>query len=120
MNLFQAGGLTILGVLLLASGREALRRYRPGAWGWVVLLGAGMVFLAEPELTRRLAVAVGIHRGADLMLYTAVLAGLVGFFLVYRRFRRMERQLTLVVRELALRPAAKPGDPAPGDDAGSE
>jgi hypothetical protein len=58
--------------------------------------------LSDPELTKLAARAVGIQRGVDLVLYLAVLGGVMGFFAVSIRFRRLERQMTTLVRELSM------------------
>lgn len=52
-------------------------------------------------MTTRVANIFGIMRGADFVSYCGLLGGLIGFSVVYLRFRRVDRQLTLVVRELA-------------------
>jgi hypothetical protein len=46
------------------------------------------------------------------VLYSSVLAMLVGFFYIYTRFRRMDRSLTLLVRRLAVDHPLLP-DPGP-------
>ena len=44
----------------------------------------------------------GIGRGADFVLYTAVIVILRILFYLYSQNRRMEQQLTQIVRHLAL------------------
>jgi hypothetical protein len=109
MNLFQAVGITLVGLLLVVSVREGVKRPRAATWAWVLLLVSGLVLLAWPDLSFELAAVFGIQRGADLVLYTAVLAGVLGFFLLYLRLRWMEHQVTVLVRELALRSPSLPG-----------
>ena len=56
---------------------------------------------------------MGIGRGADLVIYTAFIAGSVIAFYLYMRIRRMEQQLTEIVRRLAILSAqGSIGDPA--------
>ena len=76
------------------------------AWGllWI----AAAVLIAKPELTAILARALGIGRGTDLVFYFAILGMVFGFFTVYVRLRRIESDLTKVVRELAIRSAELP------------
>jgi small membrane protein len=45
---------------------------------------------------------LGIGRGADLVFYCGILAMLVGFLLFYIRYRRVEEEITLLVRHIAL------------------
>jgi hypothetical protein len=46
---------------------------------------------------------LGIRRGADLLVYCMVLGFLVGFYVVYLKFRQLTREITVLTRELALR-----------------
>jgi hypothetical protein len=66
----------------------------------VILAGIGLVW--RPELSNQVAHAVGISRGADLVMYLWVL---ISFLLIGRsrlRILRLERDLSDVVRHLAL------------------
>ena len=66
---------------------------------WVV---AGVVVL-QPNSTAYFAKLVGIGRGADLVVYCSVVAI---FFIIFRlmiKIDRLDRQLTKVTRELALK-----------------
>ncbi len=83
------------------QGKISLRR---GLLGAAVLLAVG-VFMVFPELADRIAAAVGVETatGIDFLVYVAV--GLA-FFLLFRLFVRLDRvehELTLLVRHLALR-----------------
>jgi hypothetical protein len=46
---------------------------------------------------------MGIGRGTDLVMYLAVLAGIVVTRYFYSRMRRLENLLTEVVRDIALK-----------------
>jgi hypothetical protein len=122
MNAFQWVTLTILGLALV---RELLRF----AWGagsrgaWLFRVGVWVlagVAIANPGVPQRIATAVGIERGADLVSYCFVLAFLSASFYFYARCVRLQRQLTEIVRHLAIRegqqgePDARPDRPAPG------
>jgi small membrane protein len=70
--------------------------------GWLViwLLAAGVVIF--PELSSYLANRVGVTRGADLVLYIAVI---VLFYLVFRllmRIERLEKSITKLIQDLAI------------------
>jgi hypothetical protein len=108
MTLFQILTLGGLGLLLL---REAAGLWRQPEFGirWVralVWLCAG-VAIAWPNLTQQLANAVGITRGADLVFYFFVLAFLATTFYFYSRMVRLQRQVTQLVRHLALHEAQR-------------
>jgi hypothetical protein len=77
-----------------------------------------------PQLWTLAAHAVGVGRGADLLLYLTVLI-FIGFVATtYRRFRQLEREVTQLARKLALldareraadeRASGSPQDPPAG------
>ncbi|MCA9297010.1 MAG: DUF2304 domain-containing protein [Phycisphaerales bacterium] len=55
-----------------------------------------------PDVTTDLAQLVGIDRGRDLLLYCSVVVMMIGFTMVYVRLRRIRREMTLLVREIAM------------------
>jgi len=83
---------------------------------WLLIWSAVGVAALWPRSTLIVARALGIGRGADLVMYSSVLAMLVGFFYIYTRFRRMDRSLTLLVRRLAVdNPVLPEAGPPPLD-----
>jgi hypothetical protein len=114
MTLFQAIVLSLflfLAVLTLGAGLRGTIRKRIVTF-WLLLWGSGAVTMIWPQTTVVVAHRLGIGRGADLLLYLSVLVMLAGFFYVYTRFRRLDRQLTLLVRRLAIEHPAPPVTPA--------
>ena len=113
MNLFQILALLVVGVLLLVSliavSRGSVAR-RDGIL-WILMWLAAGVAIAWPGLTQVAARAMGIRRGADLVLYSAVVVMMIGFLMTYSRLRKLRRELTLMVRHLAKRDAVV--NPAP-------
>lgn len=105
--LIAALSLLALALIVLAA-RGALGRLATAAA--LPVVGAGIVFAIRPEWTTDIAHAVGIRRGADLLLYILVLVVLQGFLLMYLKLRRVRRELTLLVRELAIREATRAKD----------
>ena len=107
INLFQllavaiVTGLFALSIVALARGWATRREGLLWATVWL----ATGVAIARPGLTVRVAQALGIGRGADLVLYCAVIVMLIGFFMVYARLRRLRRDLTILTRHLAIRDA---------------
>jgi hypothetical protein len=104
---FQLLALTILALLLIltvaaAALKKATSR-EAAFWCVIWLTGAAAIF--KPDLTMTLAKKLGIGRGADLLLYCAVGVMMVGFMMVYIRLRRIRREITLIVRHLALNEA---------------
>jgi hypothetical protein len=104
MSLFQILLLVVLEVVavtaLVCSLKGRLGPRVTSFMAFVCGLGTGAVLW--PEMTSKVDEAVGIGRGADLVLYCAVVFMLIGFFMVYLRLRRQRRIITLLVRHLAL------------------
>ncbi len=109
MNAFQWVMLPALGLLLVW---ELVRLARgPVSWGaWLLRVAtwaAAAVAIADPDLVQRVASALGIGCGTDVVLYFAVLACSALTFYFYSRYVRLQRQLTLVVRHIALQEAQR-------------
>jgi hypothetical protein len=83
----------------------------------LLLAGFAIVAVLAPELTTRIAHAVGIGRGTDLLLYGLVVTFVFTTAGLYFRCRDIERRLVEVSRVVALRDAlatgGQPGEPAP-------
>ena len=107
MTSFQWIAFAVLGVsFVITLALTVRRRIAPRVgFAWGLLWIAAAVAIARPELTATIAQALGIGRGTDLVLYVAILAMVFGFFAVYVRMRRIESDLTKIVRELAIRNA---------------
>jgi len=113
MNAFQYLMLTsmvVLATVTLRSGLRGMIRKRIALF-WLLVWGGSVVAVVWPQSTAIAARALGIGRGTDLVLYLSVIAMLTGFFYVYGRFRRMDRQMTELVRRLAVEHAQAPAPP---------
>lgn len=112
---FQVLALSILTVLMLltvsAGVFKKATKYETAFWCLVWLTGATAII--RYDFTMILARKLGIGRGADLLLYCAVGVMMVGFMMVYIRLRRIRREITLIVRHLALKEA--PDGLGPGE-----
>lgn len=69
---------------------------------WTAVWSAAGMFIARPRVTSVVAGWLGIGRGADLVLYVAVLAGLGVSWHFYSRHRRVEMLITGLIRREAL------------------
>jgi small membrane protein len=109
MSPFQWLALSVLGALLL---REllSLRRGHVHRGPWVVRcltwLSAAAAII-HPQSVQKLAEWIGVGRGADAILYLVTLAFLLVSFYFYSRYVRLQRQLTQVVRHLAIQEARR-------------
>lgn len=111
MSAFQYLVIIVLVLLAWATVRAAMRggiRKRIATF-WLLVWSAVGVAALWPRSTLLVARALGIGRGADLVMYSSVLAMLIGFFYIYTRFRRLDRSLTLLVRRLAVDHPVLPG-----------
>ncbi len=106
-TIFQIIAVIVLGILVAVSLSGAFlgRVTRREGIGWTVLWLCAAGAILKYEWTGSVARLLGIGRGADLVLYCAVVVMMVGFMMVYLRMRRFQRELTLVVRHLAIQEA---------------
>lgn len=115
LNLFQLLVLAVVGGLLvltvLAAWRGWITRREGVTWSALWLAAGGAVLF--PGLVSAMAKGVGIGRGADLLLYCAVVVMMIGFLMIYVRLRRLRREITLLVRHLAIRDAVRGTDAPP-------
>ena len=110
MTTFQLVTLPLLIAMIIATGVAISRRRiapRLGLFWLVIWIGAA-ISIAFPEIPSIVARFLGIGRGADLVLYLSILFMLGAFFAVYLRFRRLDEQITRIVRHLAIRDADEP------------
>lgn len=101
----------ILAVIMAFLVVKTTKKWRDGhlsfaetmAWDafWVVV--AVIAFI--PRVTTTVANAVGVGRGADLLVYLALLALFYVAFRLYNKVERIEEDITSLVRELAIEQA---------------
>ena len=84
----------------------------------VYLAGAavGIALVIDPQLSTRIANALGVGRGADLIFYLAIIMALFYGVASRPRTRRLERQITLLVRQQAIDRPYKAEDSAAAAD----
>jgi len=81
----------------------AIRRLLAGGF-----LAVGALAVVLPQTTTYVANLIGVGRGTDLLLYVTVVAFLFVTIGLYQRIHSLERRLTELARELALRTADRP------------
>jgi len=119
--------MLIIQILLVAFALYALTRtflrFRHGTIGlmemvlWNAFWAAVAICVLAPGITQWFAHLLGVGRGADAVFYLGLVGLSYAFFRVYVRTRHLEQQLTLLVRQLALKeaeeqPSAKSGPPS--------
>lgn len=78
-----------------------------------VMLGAGAAAVVFPGLADDAAHLVGVGRGADLVMYTAVVAVMFVLLHYYTKFVELQGQVTTLTRELAILRAEVERTPPP-------
>ena len=101
---YQIIVLTVLGVLFAGIVAAGVRRWSSrrevALWGALCLLAA--IATLRPSLTTEVAGLLKIGRGADLVFYVAVVVMMIGFWMTYMRLRHLRRELTSLVRHIAI------------------
>jgi hypothetical protein len=89
-----------------------LYRRRRGVGGWipVAIWLAAAIGIAYPNSVTWLARGLGIHRGADLVLYVSCLAFVYFGLWLYSRSLAIERKITMLVRQQAIQQATLGGE----------
>jgi len=122
MNLFQWLTLPVVIGLLLWELFDRRRRQVSRAF-WLtrcaVWIAAG-VAIYRPGLVQDVATAIGIGRGADVVLYLFVLLFVASSFYFYWQKVILQRQITLLVRHLAIGEARRGGDLPGGGHAAAD
>jgi len=103
--MFQFLLLLVLFLAMVMTWRRMKQKaIRPAeAYLWSLVWFGAAVVVIQPDLTSRLANFVGIGRGADLVLYAAVIVLLILVFRLHVAHDKLERTLTELVRREALR-----------------
>ena len=95
---------------------------RSRAWALIllaVLSALGMLAILVPEWTTLAANAVGVGRGADLLIYLLITTLAFVILMVYTRVRLLQSQVTRLARAISIQGAALPGR-TPSDEVGNE
>lgn len=114
MNTFQVVFIAFCAVQAALSLRRFIKTRHVTAFVFVVAWAAAIGLIANPGVTTWAAQQVGIGRGVDFVIYSLLVAFLWGHYQHYLRYKRVENEVTLLVRELAIAQAARPGSTARG------
>ncbi|MGI5925229.1 MAG: DUF2304 domain-containing protein [Lentisphaerae bacterium] len=109
MQTYPIQWILLLGIgLSLILAVAVLKNQLLGRLFFICQFMIGIVFVLAPDLTSRLARLLGIGRGTDLILYLFIVFCYLGGLSILAKFRRLERNQTLLVRKLALASAQSP------------
>jgi hypothetical protein len=109
MSPFQIVAVGVVACLLVLSVAAVIQGWtgRKEGAAWIAVWIVAGVAIVQPDLTMQVAHALGVGRGADLVLYCSVIAMMTGFFMVYSRLRRVRRDITVLTRHLAIKGASR-------------
>lgn len=94
----------ILFVLLRTVARFVKKEIRPRELlAWLIFWAAVGAAVILPQTTDILAQQVGVARGADLLVYISVLVLFYAVFKVLVKLEKIDRQITEIVRAVALK-----------------
>lgn len=106
MNAFQILALSFLAAAVAWEARQVVRgEIGPGRWFRVFIWCLAAVAVARPGLVQTAATDLGIERGADLVLYVFVFAFLGTSFFLYAQNVKSQREITQLVRYIAIHQA---------------
>ncbi len=106
MTFLQIFFLLFFTFALLRTIKQFRAHQLPIYWTliWVIVwVGAGVVVLL-PQTTDMAARLVGVGRGVDVVMYLALVSLFYLLFRLYARLEGMEREITKLVRLIALNP----------------
>lgn len=100
--------IVLVGFALFAMSRVVLRFRRGGLplaylVLWSLFWLAVIVVVLLPDTAGAVAALLGVGRGADVVIYLALVLLFYLLFRMFARLEELERQITLVVRAAALK-----------------
>lgn len=111
MNTFQIVFITFCGAQAVFSLRRYFKTRSLTALAFLAAWGSAIALIANPEVSTQIANSVGIGRGVDFITYFLLITFLWGHYQHYLRYKRVENEVTLLVRELAIVQASRPRQP---------
>ncbi len=108
MNTFQIVFITFCVLQAALSLRRYLKTRSLTAIAFLGAWLAAILMIANPEMSTRIANSVGIGRGVDFVTYFLLIVFLWAHYQHYLRYKRVENDVTLLVRELAIARASRP------------
>jgi hypothetical protein len=105
--------LIVLSAMVSSIAFQSQLTYRIMA---VLFMIASTFFVLFPDAATVCARVLGVGRGADLLLYLSIFAGVHCFLLVYLRLRNLDQKVTSQIRALAIHQGQSlPGPTHPED-----
>lgn len=110
MTVIQILGILISIIVLysiyLKTKNRQISLFEGILWGFIWILA--VVFLIYPQLTGYIAEFLGVGRGVDAITYLSLALLFYLVYKLYARIDKLERDITKIVRELAIRDRYEP------------
>lgn len=115
--IFQGILLFVIATILISGIAKARKRDMSVVmqWCWTLLWGIAALLVWKPEITSWIATAVGIGRGADLILYIAIITLTVVVFSLLLWVDSLDERITRLVQHIALDEYDRKAPPKSGD-----
>lgn len=68
----------------------------------------GILFVIKPEFAGAIANAIGVGRGADLMLYISLVMGILLVINLHVKISQLDEMITILARDIAVSNAKNP------------
>jgi hypothetical protein len=94
--------LVVLALVVVVSKKRQNKMTLTQAGAWFVMWLVVLIVFWYPESTNYLASTLGIGRGADLIIYVAILAMFYMMFRMYLRVDKLNSDITEVVRKVGI------------------
>ena len=112
MNTFQIVFIAFCAVQAALALRRFAKTRHVTAFAFLAAWTTAIALIADPGVSTRIAQSVGIGRGVDFVIYSLLVVFLWAHYQHYLRYKRVENEVTLLVRELAIAQASRPADSA--------
>jgi hypothetical protein len=108
MNIFQLVFITFCAFQAALALRRFVRTRHVTALVFTAAWTFATALLAYPNASTRIANSVGIGRGVDFITYSLLVVFLWAHYQQYLRYKLVETEVTMLVRELAVSRASRP------------
>lgn len=76
----------------------------------ILIFSSGIIITIFPNISSKIANLLGVGRGVDLIFYISIVFGLLGFIVLYSKYRKMEIMLTELIRKESIRTSTEPNE----------
>ncbi|ENN96279.1 hypothetical protein J422_03211 [Methanocaldococcus villosus KIN24-T80] len=108
--LIQIFGILFCIFALIITLYRTKKRYMSIEKGvfWVIIWMIILLLLINPNLMSKIADILGVGRGVDAIVYTTLAILLYLVYKLFERTERLEREITKLVREIAIKDRYEP------------